>query len=217
MRGIFVIVMGMVLATALGGVRAEAALASAGGGGKVPVNPAPNPFLEPLRRIFPKDVPSDIEDWKDKIRREIERIDCTLSPMPETCEAWKKEALENLKSLREFGSCITDYCYLFNRMIRLLKLFEKYWKEIDTDGDGKVSAEELAAFLLKKYDRNGDGVIDVSDFDTNGDGVISPEEAEAYRRWMNRDDFTREFERLLKKILELLKGLGLKPSDLLLS
>jgi Ca2+-binding EF-hand superfamily protein len=78
-------------------------------------------------------------------------------------------------------------------------------KAMDANGDGKVSADELIAwqqqrraeFMLKRMDRNHDGVVDAADFqiagsreatmllarfDTNGDGQLSGDELAAVNR-----------------------------------
>jgi len=78
-------------------------------------------------------------------------------------------------------------------------------KAMDANGDGKVSADELIAwqqqrraeFMLKRMDRNHDGVVDAADFqiagsreatmllarfDTNGDGQLSGDELAAANR-----------------------------------
>jgi hypothetical protein len=79
------------------------------------------------------------------------------------------------------------------------------FKDMDANGDGKVSADELIAwqqkrraeFMLKRMDRNHDGVVDAADFqiagsreatmllarfDTNGDGQLSGDELAAANR-----------------------------------
>lgn len=78
-------------------------------------------------------------------------------------------------------------------------------KAMDANGDGKVSADELIAwqqkqraeFMLKRMDRNHDGVVDAADFqiagsreatmllarfDTNGDGQLGGDELAAANR-----------------------------------
>ena len=58
------------------------------------------------------------------------------------------------------------------------KMAEELFKKADTDGDGQITKDELAAALPQ--DGNGPSVDDIfTDADTNGDGVISQSELEA--------------------------------------
>lgn len=95
--------------------------------------------------------------------------------------------------------------------------------EIDTNGDGKITAEEMQAYADRRFneaDTNGDGFVDAAELqaqmlarttarleersarmiarlDTDGDGKLSPEEMRAGPRG-NRDNGDR-FERMLKR------------------
>ena len=95
------------------------------------------------------------------------------------------------------------------------------FKELDTNGDGRVSLDEIMAYATKKsldlrgfaikdVDTDGDGMltqqelkaagikglegmgtINLKDLDKNGDGYVSREELEAYIR----QRYAREFHR----------------------